>query len=75
MQSVAKWVRDHKYSLREFGALCGISRAYAGEILRGQKTPTPQLLRVIHERTGIPCDTLIRDCTEPVSPLPTVYVA
>jgi transcriptional regulator with XRE-family HTH domain len=78
MQTVAKWVAAKRYSLREFGALCGISRAYAGQLLRGQAAPSVQVLRVIHEVTEIDCETLLYECTRKppsrVGPfMPAVY--
>jgi transcriptional regulator with XRE-family HTH domain len=74
MQTVAKWVAAKRYSLREFGALCGISRAYAGQLLRGQAAPSVQVLRVIHEVTQIDCETLLYECTrKPVPAMASVY--
>jgi transcriptional regulator with XRE-family HTH domain len=63
MQSLQDYMYENRMSFKELGTALGVSRGYAHRLVSGERTPTVNTLRRIHEVTGIPLKTLVYECT------------
>jgi transcriptional regulator with XRE-family HTH domain len=63
LASVNTWIHSHRLSQSEFGELLGVDRSYVSLLISGDRAPSVQVLRKIHELTRIPLKKLVYECT------------
>jgi transcriptional regulator with XRE-family HTH domain len=63
MVSIANFIRTHSLSQEQFAKQLGVTRTTVAKLLAGDRKPSLQLLRKIHEVTQIPVKTLLYECT------------
>jgi transcriptional regulator with XRE-family HTH domain len=63
MLSVKHYLDRNGLSCEQFGAKIGVHRSHISKMINGDRAPSVQILRKIHELTSIPYKTLIHECT------------
>ena len=63
MVSVKQYMDRQRLSAAQFAAQLGVTRSHVSKMIAGDRAPSVQILRKLHEITGIPVKTLLYDCT------------
>ena len=64
MRSVKQFIRENNLTFEQFGGKLGVSRGHISKLLTGDRLPSLQLLRKIHEITDIPVKDLLYEFTD-----------
>jgi transcriptional regulator with XRE-family HTH domain len=63
MQALSDYIRTKGLSQEQFAVILGVSRPTVAKLIGGDRKPSLQLLRKIHEVTDIPVKKLLYECT------------
>lgn len=63
LSKVKTYLEQNALSQTQFAKLLGVTRSHVSKVIAGDRAPSVQLLRKMHEVTGIPVKALLYECT------------